>query len=359
MIFALLGHSPASDAFPHSRYKTRLTAVGTALLAAIVQHSSIRSGIQQQNIVTYATLPATPASTHLLLTHKHMFPLVHTHSVSWADLLMGVVYLLILTAFLSAVVVAVLHNSVAWRTIAPQVHNSFRLLALSELLLLSIFSFENPAGLAAWATAVSAVLFSWLSLLALDRLRFERERRVGAELSAQLLPVEVWAVPDVRAWLLHCPIEEHSGGGSGGFGIAVAERRQYAHALAQQRIDGPALCALTLADVRSMGVPLGHAMKLHKAIARLGKHGIALPPSPRPPRGIGFDDNEGDGGLRSDESEGELSDGGADDSGESALLGNSARARPLMSSTSTSPGGVVIEMIAPVVRKRQTSSGST
>jgi len=275
--------------------------------------------------------------------------------VTFADLVMAVVYLLILTSFISTVVVAVLHNSFAYRAYAQPVHAACRLLALSELLLLGIFTFDNPSGLTAWISLIVTVLLSWISLMALDRLRYERERRVGAELSAQLRPVQLWTVPEVRAWLLHCPLGGTAGGGNdrraGGrrapFTIAVAERRQYAHALAQHLIDGPALVTLSLGDVRSMGVPLGHAMKLHSEVQRLCKHGLALPPSPRPR----------DASLRSDESEGSDSDGGGGggDSGEVSLLHNDGPQQ-----TGKMRRGVEIELTSKkVVRKRQTSAGAS
>jgi hypothetical protein len=55
----------AGFALPFEEYKGRLTAVSSALLAAIVQHSSIRSGIAQQVRATESgAAPAAPPKTH-------------------------------------------------------------------------------------------------------------------------------------------------------------------------------------------------------------------------------------------------------------------------------------------------------
>ncbi len=70
--------SQVTYALPHTEYKVRLTSNSASLLAAIVQHSNIRSSIQQQSVLTYA------------------------------DLTMAVVYMLILLSFSSTVMVALM-----------------------------------------------------------------------------------------------------------------------------------------------------------------------------------------------------------------------------------------------------------
>ena len=170
----------------------------------------------------------------------------------------------------------------AWSGDAAEVHRGFGLLSLSLLLLLLVFTFDDPSSAVAWASAVSAVLTAFLALLALHWISFTRDRRHGDQLASQLRPVEDWTVSDVRAWLVSCARSKVVGDDacrssdgcprprSAGL-IGAAALRSYADLFAHNFVDGAVLLELTPGDVRALGVPFGHSLKIHAAIAQLAE----------------------------------------------------------------------------------------
>lgn len=239
---------------PVSELRSRLTTCTTSLLAAVVQHSSLRSRIPERAAVTNA------------------------------DLAMLVVYTLILLSVVSTVIVLVAIHHRRWSIFAERINTMLRTFGIMSPLLFLVFPLGGSRDVSTWfATLFSIALGTYFlhaciwggannSLLIRDGISscnvwLRRLCRRSPNVDYNYAPLNVlknmevnmWTATEVAIWIETLILPSST----------EADRKRYADAFFAERIDGPVLHRLDLSAVRSLRIPLGHSMRIHDAIADL------------------------------------------------------------------------------------------
>jgi len=242
---------------------SRLSLLSTSLLALVIQHSSIRSDLPPQSVMTLA------------------------------DAFVFGGYVIIVVAVVGAVAVMAAEANLA----APQarwVRRGVSACGLSSTLFLFMTTeaFGDPKEVGAWvvallvwaavSTATIAARVAWLRRKHRDPDRAasccpraeaavrqllelnpddpaSRGRRYQSQL---LLGPEAWTASDVKRWLATLPPSEAGG-------VPSEALRFYARRLGDECVDGPALPSLTVERLCAMKVPFGHACRVVGAVERL------------------------------------------------------------------------------------------
>lgn len=285
-----------SYALPADDYKSRLSSCTTALVAAVVQHASLRGQLPPQSVLTRA------------------------------DVLMLVIYAIVFTAMLAAAVVAFVAHSNKLRKHTREVHAVTRFLGPCSVLLTLVLVFDEPNSARAWLVTLAVAVGTFATLVAgrwgaSHAIRQHRRRRHrsasthggsssgggrgggsgsgsggGVREGWEPLPlrVEDWTVAHVHSWvkahggggggvgegadpgddldapllaLLSGPRGGRVGGGVGAAGVADEDWSETADLLAKEKVGGCALALLTAKDLAGLGVPFGVAAVLCDEVA--------------------------------------------------------------------------------------------
>jgi len=195
--------------------KTRISTCTTALLAAVVQHSAMRSRVPERSSITNA------------------------------DLVMLVVYSLISLATISAVVVsfATHHRALAWH--ADAINFNLRIMGLLSPFLFGVFVLD-PRDIYMWLMTIVMIIVGTY-MLGRMKYKFSNSNGNGYKSVNQ-------NATDVASWVESLDLPN----------VSELEQKNYADAFYLHRIDGYALGMLDVAMIKSLGIPLGVAVRIHQ-----------------------------------------------------------------------------------------------